>query len=195
MINKNVSRNELKAINKLCDNKNIHADNVILRKNKKAQEEVMGFVIIILMVVIIGVVFFAFSLRKPVESTEQKQAELDDMINSMLLYTTECKLNNENQTIKDLIKECSRSPSTLCSSSENVCIKLNSTLKNMYSKLLGTGITNGYVHGYVLNITNSKQIVYLSEGNMTGSYFASSIPINTVSGDVIVKLRFYYSKA
>lgn len=188
MSKNNSSANDSEALS-------IRINNNIMRKNKKAQEEVMGFVIIVLMIVIIGVVFFAFSLRKPVESTEQKQAELDDMLNSMLLYTTECKLNNENQTIKDLIKQCSSSPSTLCSSSEKVCVKLNSTLKDMYSKLLGTGITNGYVHGYVLNITNSKQMVYLTEGNMTGNYFASSIPINTASGDVLVKLRFYYSKA
>jgi len=165
--------------------------------NKKAQEEVMGFVIIVLVVMIIGLIFFAFSLRKPTSQIEPKQAELDDFLNAMLAYTTECKLGATNLSIRDLVKECNNNPSTSCTNREDVCSQLDSALNDMFKKLQGQGVQlqEGYVNGYVLNISNSKQLVYIEQGNLTGDYFASSVPVPTLSAkDVIVKLRFYYSK-
>lgn len=166
------------------------------KARKKAQEEMMGFVVIILIVIIIGFVFFAFSLRKHT-TTEQKQAELDDLLNSILAYTTACEINSQNQTIRELIRQCNNNPSRNCNN-ENVCVYLNDTLEDILSKLLGSGtqIAQAYVHGYVLNITGSEgQLTYIAKGNLSGNYFASNIFVPTLEGkDIEIKLRYYYSK-
>lgn len=167
--------------------------------NKKGQEEVMGFVIIILIVIIIGVVFFAFSLRRPSVAIEPKQAELDDLINSMLAYTTDCELSGQNQTVRELLRQCNNNPSKSCKG-QGVCVVLNTEIENILKELLreGAQIANAYVHGYALNITNfatKEQIVYKSQGNLSGDYFASSVFVPTLEGqDIEVKLKYYYSK-
>lgn len=166
-------------------------------QDKRAQEEVMGFVIIVLIVMVIGLVFFAFSIRQSSKGIEPKQAELDDFLNSMLSYTTNCEINAKNQSIRELARQCSNNPSRTCQG-KSVCNYLNDTLEDMLPQLLGSGtqIANSYVHGYAFNIsTNTTQITYIEQGNLTGNYFASSVPIPTGTGsDVWVKLKFYYSK-
>lgn len=165
-------------------------------KKKKAQEEVMGFVIIILIVVIIGVVFFAFSLRRASTTVEPKQAELDDFLNSILAYTTDCEINNQNQTVRELLRQCNNNPSKTCQD-QKVCVFLNNTLETMLEELLGqeTQIAQAYVHGYVLNITGATQLTYIAKGNLSGNYFASSVFVPTLQGsDIEIKLKYYYSK-
>jgi len=165
---------------------------------RKGQEEVMGFVVIVLVVIIIGIAFFAFTLRQRT-IVQPKQPELDDFINSMLIYTTNCTIGRENKTIRELIQDCSDYPSKSCQQGQNVCDFLNNTLQDMLLTLLGSGeqIANAYIHGYVLNITAEQpeeQIIYIGHGNLAGNYFASAVPIPIRSGNAWVSLKFYYSK-
>lgn len=164
------------------------------KKNKKAQEEVFGFVIIVLIVIIIGLVFFAFSLRKA-EVIEPKQAELDDLLQAMLSYTTDCKVGGQEKNIRELIRECHNSPTAKCANNQNACEVLNSQLDKILEQFLEQNIANSYVHGYELNISNARQVAYITGGQLKGNYMGSSVPIPTLTGqDVIVKLRFYYAK-
>ncbi|MGB9708036.1 MAG: hypothetical protein ACPLXC_01780 [Candidatus Pacearchaeota archaeon] len=168
----------------------------IKNTNKKAQEEVMGFVIIILLVIIIGLVFFAFSLRQGTV-VEPEKAELDDFINSMLVYTSNCEISAKNQTIRELARQCNNNPNKKCGNNQEVCDLLNNTLKDMFEKLQGAGtqIANSYIHGYEFNITGSHQITYIAEGTQEGDYFTSTTFIPTGQAqDITVKLKFYYSK-
>lgn len=163
--------------------------------NKKAQEEIMGFVIIVLVVMVIGLIFFAFSLRRSSESIEPKQAELDDLLQTAIYYTTECKINNQEQNIRELVRKCYNSQSASCDDNMNICNTLNNTIEKMFYEFLGQNIAQQVVHSYTLNISNSKQITYIEDGQLEGNYFGSSLPIATLQGeDVLIKLRFYYSK-
>jgi len=169
------------------------------RKNKKGQEEVFGFVIIVLIVIIMGVVFFAFSLRRPSQAIDAKKPELSDLIQAMLSYTTECKIGVSEQNIRELIRECYNNPLKICGNGNNgneqVCSVLNTNLETMLDQFLGKDIAQADVHGYVLNISNAQQITNIENGQLEGNYFGSSVPIPTLHGeDVIVKLRFYYSE-
>lgn len=166
------------------------------KEGKKAQEEIMGFVIIIMLVIIIGIVFFAFAIRQGTV-VEPKQAELDDFVNSMLAYTSNCEISAKNQSIRELARQCNNNPSKKCNNNNNVCNVLNNTLENMFEELQGSGtqIANAYVHGYEFNITGAEQITYIAEGAQEGNYFASSTFIPTGQAkDITVKLKFYYSK-
>ncbi|MCX8194275.1 MAG: hypothetical protein N3G19_02865 [Candidatus Pacearchaeota archaeon] len=164
-------------------------------RNKKAQEEVMGFVIIILIVMIIGLVFFAFSLRRGGPAIEPKQAELDDLIIAMLSYTTNCEINAENQSVRELIRYCNDNPTRTCQDNKKVCVALNSTLENMLQELIGQGIqiANAPIHGYELNISGTSQLTYIKKGTTEGNHFASTVRIFAQQSDIILKLKFYYS--
>ncbi len=166
------------------------------KQNKKAQEEVMGFVIIVMIVMIIGLVFFAFSLRKSSQtSAEPKQAELDDFLNTVLSYTTDCEISANNQSIRELARQCSKEKR--CQNGIEACDSLNETLSTILPELLGENaqIANAYVHGYSFNISNSEQLINITQGNLTGDCFASSVPIPTgTEEDIWVRLRYYYSK-
>ena len=164
------------------------------KQNKKAQEEVMGFVIIVLIVMIIGLVFFAFALRRTTETVEEQDAELDDLLQAMSYYTTDCKINSQYLNIKELVRKCYVSETARCENSENVCISLNNTIEDMLQEFLGQNLANQQIHSYSLNISNSKQITYIEQGNLEGNYIGSSTPIPTLTGeDVIIYLRFYYT--
>ena len=164
-----------------------------IKKGKKAQEEVFGFVIIVLIVMIIGLVFFAFSLRRPSEIIEPKQAELDDLLQAMLSYTTNCEISNSNQSIRELIRECNNNPSRVCNN-QQVCEYLETELTNMLEEFLGQNMANSYVHAYTLNITTQEPI-NIANGELKGNFFGSSISIPNLGGqDITIKLRFYYSK-
>ena len=169
-------------------------------KNKKAQEEVMGFVIIVLIVIIIGLVFFAFSLRRAGQGPEPQQAELDDFRDTMLKYTTDCEIGMKNQSIRELARQCNNYPSKTCQgiqNNKNVCDFLQETSEKMLQDTLGkqAQIANAYVHGYKYNITGQEPepLVLIEEGNQTGNFFASSTFIPSGQGsDIQVNLRFYY---
>ncbi len=167
-----------------------------INKNKKAQEEIMGFVIIIMLVIIIGIVFFAFAIRQGTV-VEPKHAELDDFISSALAYTSSCEISTKNQSVRELIRQCNSYPGRKCDNNQDVCTVLNNTLEDMFKELQdsGTQIANDYVHGYEFNITGAQKITYIAEGVQEGNYFASTtfIPSGQAQ-DITVKLKFYYSK-
>ena len=59
--------------------------------SKKGQEEIIGFVIIVVVVMIVLLVFLAFIFKNPVKISNEK--ELENFIDSVVLYTTPCEQN------------------------------------------------------------------------------------------------------
>ena len=167
------------------------------KKAKKAQEEIFGFVLIVLVVVIIGLVFLAFSLRQRTEPVETKEAELTDLLDTVLSYTTDCVINGENQDVRELIRLSKTSPSQRCTN-ELVAVYLEEKLVEILNDLIGKEeIANQFIHGYNLTITQDSMniIPAIAEGNQTGNYFATdkNIPTGWRYKDIIVKLKCYYS--
>ena len=170
---------------------------MIIKKNKKAQEEVFGFVIIVLVVMIIGIVFFAFSIRRSSKGVEPKNYELEDLLFTIQKYTTDCKINNVGLNIRELIRECNNNPSRICEGTGgNVCIFLKEELEEMFDEFLGTDMANAMIHGYFLNISSSEQIVYIENGQLEKDFIEASQPIQPLiigEQEILVILRFYYS--
>lgn len=168
--------------------------------NKKGQEEVMGFVLIVLIIIIIGVVFFAFSLRKSGESVWQKSSEADDFLNSILAYTTDCKPSSGGAylSVKELVRECADKSSTQYTCGDitsSACKAANSTISAIF-KELQADVSDRPVHGYNLTVTNAPSIA-VAIGNQNGSSFISSvsIPLGPPSfDDAEVKMRCWYPR-
>lgn len=162
-----------------------------MKKNRKGQEESMGFIVIVLIIIIVGVVFLGFSLRKN-KTTIQQQQQLADFTWATLSYTTNCSINGRQQDIWHLIEACDTN--AICSpSSQNACSVLNSTLKDILDKLIGkdASLADKYIHAYSFNISSphNPRMIRLSQGNRSGSFFSYStfIPEN-----ITINIRMYY---
>ena len=174
----------------------------MLRKinaNRKGQEEMVGFVVIVMIVVVVGVVFLAFSIRKP-SSTTQKQQELADISWALLGYTTNCSINTMPQSVWDLARHCNvNNPQCDNSGGKMACQALNETVIDALATLIGrTNITlsDKFVHAYRFKfigegIPNGELII--EKGNLSGNYFSYLTFIPSNNGDINVTTRFYYS--
>ena len=103
-----------------------------MKQNRKAQEEIVGFVLIILLVAVIAVVLLSLSLRGNRESEGRESEIINSFIISVQRYTTYCEFNGLRQNINELIRRCGsggncddRTPA--CEYLEN---ELNEILKN-----------------------------------------------------------------
>ena len=59
-------------------------------KNKKSQEEIVGFVVVIVLIAVIALVFLGLSLTKKQEPIESRQ--VSNLLGAMLQYTTDCSV-------------------------------------------------------------------------------------------------------
>ena len=74
--------------------------------NKKAQEEIVGFVLIILLVAVIAVVLLAISLSGDREDVGRESKLINSFIISIQRYTTHCEVNSIRQNIDRLTRHC-----------------------------------------------------------------------------------------
>ena len=110
------------------------------KSRKKAQQEILGFVLIVVLVTIMGVVFLSFSIGKS-RPTKQTSAEISNLLEASMYHTTDCAVNYVPQyrEVQDLIKECYRNPEQKCLNSLTVCTVLETTLKNLIDQSLKVG--------------------------------------------------------
>lgn len=168
--------------------------------NKRAQEEMFGFVIIVVLVIIIGVILFVFSLKEKPLDTTQKQAMADDFNHVLLSYTTDCKgTDNARMNIKKLIEECKIRPSYKCNGlDEGYCNYLNKTLTNITKNLLGNEtIGDKFIKGYELRVYPLQENITISRGNTTltgGSYTSNKASGLMVKNgeELYLKVTYYY---
>ena len=102
---------------------------MIHNKNKRAQEEIVGFVIIVLLVSVVALVFFGISLRKtvPIESS----VKMENFMEGALGLTTECSIKAVPNYLDlgDLVKECRKMSN--CYDGRKTCEVLNKTVTEL----------------------------------------------------------------
>jgi len=147
------------------------------RKNKKAQEEIFGFVIIIVMLVIIGLIFLFFYKPQKQDTELEKNAKtkISNLLYSIVAY------DSEGVSFQKMVEECNLGEG---------CNVLSDTLSEMLDKTLEKGsLTVGkQIRGYSFDITDTMN---MTEGNLTGNMIGSSVPVSS-SGNLIARLNFYY---
>ena len=103
----------------------------MIKKSKRAQEEMVGFALIVVIVAVIGVIFLGISLsNRGDEKVAQKSYELASFLSSISYYTTDCE-NPETdfQNLEELIVLCSENGQ--CSDGAIACEVLSETLKGL----------------------------------------------------------------
>ena len=159
------------------------------KKNKRAQEEIVGFVIIIIVVAIILLFFLNFYLKSEKEESV-KSYEADSFIQAFLSYTTECRDYLEYLPVKELILECSND--AVCLDGQEACEVLNSTLENIVAESWFVG-EDRPVKGYELKITaNNVILISFTDGNITKSYKGAKQDFTRSGVSIDVFFRAYY---
>lgn len=165
---------------------------------KKAQEEMVGFILIIVLVAIILLVFLGFSLNQ--SPAEVESYEVNNFIWSFLSYTTDCQdSNNQYYSVQDLIFQCEKNPIGTCLDENNTCEVLNETLKGILNESWDVG-ENWPNKGYELKIFKNSTsgmepiIPIIGKGNKTNNYKGSSQLFSKSRGREMfyINFRVYY---
>ena len=109
----------------------------MIRKNKHAQHEIMGFVLIIIIVSIIGLIFLSFLIGRG-EPITQESVQISNLLSASMYYTSDCAINYipNYKNGQDLIKECFKNSGNVCLNNQKVCEALNSTMKKLIEESL-----------------------------------------------------------
>ncbi len=124
-----------------------------MKIDKKAQEEMVGFVLIVIIVSVIGIIILGINLNKPRNIEAQTSIELDSFSSAILSYTTNCEIPETNpRKVRELIKDCKQND--ICSNGQSPCQVLDVTLKELVkhsSYIVESGSYTRYFKISVLN--------------------------------------------
>lgn len=144
-------------------------------KNRRAQEEMVGFGMIVVIVAIIGLIFLWFFLTKP-HPKNLDDYEVKSFVNSLMQYTSDCKEPGKDFIrMNELLYWCADSSArTQCYGGLDACELLNNTLNGITKESWSVGPDLPF-RGYELNVLvldgNEEVISQLyskSEGNLSG---------------------------
>ncbi|MCA9487981.1 MAG: hypothetical protein KC516_03400 [Nanoarchaeota archaeon] len=137
-------------------------------KNKKAQEEMVGFVLIVIIVAVLIFVFLSVSIKKSNNSLESY--EIESFLQSLSHYTTDCAVGYypSFREISELVKDCMDQDS--CLDDRSACEVLNESLDSLISGSWPVG-DKWPNKGYKFNLTSEdgEEILSFSEGNFTSN--------------------------
>ena len=143
-----------------------------MKKMKKGQEEIVGFVVIIVLVAVVFLVILGLYLRQKAPATQKESIDVKQFLDSAMEYTSDCKAGPSQQyfSLGQLVRECY--DKARCLSEEDSCDALKRTL-------LGIIETNWKIgedrpsKGYIFNSTYSssgsygEEILFIAKGNCT----------------------------
>ena len=159
-------------------------------KNKKAQEEIIGFGLIIIIVAVILLVFIGFSIKKGGEKETVESYEVSSFIQAFLQYTTECRDVNEYLSVQKLIFACKESEK--CLDERDSCEVLNSTLKEIIDASWKVGEYRP-VKAYNLEIlSGEEEILLMKKGNFTQDSRGSSQNFFKGGENIDIFFEVYY---
>lgn len=163
-----------------------------MRMDRKAQEEMIGFVLIVIVVAVIFLVFLGLAFSQTTSSPKKQSKELSQFLESVMKYTTDCSISYTPSRVEDLISKCYEESGSLCSSGEKVCSSADKTLKAILKASWVVGPESAY-KGYKFesfyNSTSKQPLVAISEGNCTGNFAASEYLIPSYSGTIISSFK------
>ena len=135
--------------------------------NKKAQDEMVGFVVIVIIIGVVLLIFIGFMVNTS-DKTVVQDSEIESFMQASLQYTTGCQDNLGFIPIQELIISCENRE--ICLDEKNSCAVLNSTLSNLIEKGWNVGVQSA-IKGYEFNIRVREQsILNFKKGNQTANY-------------------------
>jgi len=168
---------------------------------KKAQHEIVGFVLIIIIVMIVGLIFLGFSIGRG-KSVSKTSVEISDFLQSSLYYTTVCTDGDvpNYKDLQGLIKSCYKGES--CFGGEDTCEVLNETMGKLIresfqvSEVSKNKAYKLNIYYKDLNIKGDEEILKIEEGvfENCGSKAGASQAIFMNYGNINIELDFCYGE-
>ncbi len=166
-------------------------------KNKKGQEEIVGFVLIVVLLVIVAVIFLGIRLRNP-EPTQKESEIVYQFLESSMEQTTTCKTSETGRFIAldSLVREC-HSGNSLCTSGDESCEVVDETFKEMLNSTWQVGENypyKGYSVQGIYNFNSSgnagtEKLFNITQGTCANSFSGSSYLIPEFPGSITITLK------
>ncbi|MEK6820619.1 MAG: hypothetical protein AABX71_02815 [Nanoarchaeota archaeon] len=159
------------------------------KKTRKAQEEMVGFVLIVVLVAIIALIFLGISMRKTTRAEENK--EIDSFLASTLLFTTNCRPSADAvYDFKDLIRACLKNER--CDELEKACDVLNKTAFNLIENSWKIS-EESREKAYIFRIYKGEEsLVYLAEGKESSKKQGAEIYLPVEGENVYLRMEIFY---
>jgi len=161
--------------------------------NKKAQEEIVGFVLVIVIVAVVFLIFLGFSIRAPSEVTTES-TDVHQFLESSMEYTTDCVTSfyPDYRKLGELFEECLSN--TKCLDERDSCEVLNETLSEIIESSWQIGEDRplkGYelASFYRVGEDSQEEIIKLNSGNCTGGVRGASYLTPTFPGKIKTSLK------
>lgn len=169
---------------------------MIEEKNRKAQEEIVGFVLVVVIVAIIFLVFLGIAVRQSEPVTQKESGDVSRFLESMMEYTTDCAIVSEYSylSLGELVKECNSG--TTCLYGGKSCDALKRTIQGAVEANWRIG-PDRPIKGYLFNSTYSsesraKEVLAMTKGNCTYERIGGEYEIPAYPGNIRVALEMCY---
>lgn len=147
-------------------------------KNKKAQQEIIGFVLIVVVVIIAALIFLIIQVNKPSEVIENPIA--NNLLDSIMKTNSPCVVTyGASEDYDGLIKSCAKNQNCNNLDGEKACLILNESLNNIMDDIIQV---DNSILAYQLDITQNKSsqvsplISSIKGGNCTNGNIYGSYP-------------------
>lgn len=125
-------------------------------KTRKAQEEMVGFVMVVVVVAVIFLVFLGIMMRKPGAAEDRTRInEVSLFLDAMLEYTTDCEIAGSKLSFKDAIIEA-RETNRCLTISGNLDDELSKLSREIIEKSWNMGSDKPY-KGYIFQVVFEKE--------------------------------------
>ncbi|MFA5061142.1 MAG: hypothetical protein WC494_02415 [Candidatus Pacearchaeota archaeon] len=136
--------------------------------NKKAQQEMVGFVLIVVVVVVGLMIYLVISLKS--EGGERTSVQADNILDSIMKMTTECApvFEPDYDDYEELFGSCYANE--VCSNLNNkkACDYLNESLSDVLEGIIKSEAEINY-YKFELFVKDGAGLLEIKQGNCTGS--------------------------
>lgn len=167
-----------------------------IMKNKKGQEEIVGFVLIVVIVAVVFLVFLGIFIRQKAPATQKESTDVYQYLESMMEYTSDCAVSYEPafSSLGMLVRDCDSE--SMCKSGRTACETLNRTLREAIGLNWKIG-PDRPAKGYIFNSTyesdaKTKQVIFIQEGNCSSSRMGAEYISPAYPGNIISALSICY---
>jgi len=159
----------------------------LIKRERKAQEEIVGFVLVVVIVAVIFLVFLGIYLSREKPVNAKESIDVSQFLESAMHYTTGCiTSSNVYSTLGDLIKECWAGATCTNMNNKRACDVLNKTVSDVIEAnwRICKDICpyKGYLFDSVYNSTSAAEgVISIAKGNCSfnrigGEYFTPNYP-------------------
>jgi hypothetical protein len=159
-------------------------------RNKKGQQEMVGFILIVVLVMIGLMVFLVISVREP--PRVENSLVVENLLGSVMRHTTECAIVYEPNydDFEDLFKSCHFGDQ--CTNiGKSACEYLNESLRAVLGDMIASEASiNSYGLGFFAkDEAGMTGFLQINEGNCSGSVKSAQRSIVSGSETLVIRAK------